>query len=276
MFMPVIGSLYSSMRNMQLNMQWQKRKNNVRLPKGVEEDPQIEQFKRQMVDTRKGNAIAALDGKLKAGGLLTDDELEYLRTNSPELYQKAIEIRREREQYKKELENCKTKDDVEKLNAGKMQRFLSAVHNINGNPNITSGKKRELLEQITRRLMGVLSEHSAFTKSKEYADLPREAELREEEKRRKAKKVSAQEQDTNYTKELLDLLKSSFEQLDEKPVEEAEKSTPPKSTDAPPKAGAPGNAPEPTKIYDAKGAVRAEGTASAVAIRVKVKISAKA
>lgn len=271
MFMPVIGSLYGSMRNMQLNMEWQKRKNNVQLPKNVEEDPQIEQFKRQMEDIRKGKAMASIDGKLMAGGLLTDDELEYLRINNPELYQKAVEIRREREQYKKELQNCKTKDDVEKLNTRKMQGFVSEVHTINANPNITSGKKRELLEQITRRMMGVMSEHTTFIKSKEYSHLPREAELREEEKRRKITKTSSGEQDTDYTKELLDLLKNTLEQRGEKPVEEAVRSTKPADS-----ADAPDSAPQQAKIYDARGAVQAKNTASATTTPTDVKLSAKA
>lgn len=179
------GSLYNMMKTQQLQMKWEKRQKNPNMPKGNEEDPQIARFKETAADMRKSNVMSSLDGKLKAGMRLSLEEMDYLKLNHPELYRKAVEVEQERANYKRELANCKTKEDVERLNTQRSQRFLSEAKAITGNPNIPQGKKLELLDQISRRMMGVRSEHTTFVSKPEYADLPREAELAEEKKRKK-------------------------------------------------------------------------------------------
>lgn len=200
MSFPVMGSVYNLMKMTELNAKWKQNKDNPnKLKKNKEEeDPQmrqIKQFKEDLERMRKGNIISNLDTKLKSGGMLTDEELEYLKANNPELYQEAIDIKREREEYKKQLQSCKTKEDVEKLKANKMQNFMTAVHAIKGNPNIPKGKKVELLDKILRRSMAIEDEHVKFIQSKDYEELPTEEEINEESKKRKKKKLSVDEDD---------------------------------------------------------------------------------
>ena len=200
MSFPVMGSVYNLMKMTELNAKWKQNKDNPnKLKKNKEEeDPQmrqIKQFKEDLERMRKGNIISNLDTKLKSGGMLTDEELEYLKANNPELYQEAIDIKREREEYKKQLQSCKTKEDVEKLKANKMQNFMTAVHAIKGNPNIPKGKKLELLDKILRKSMAIEDEHVKFIQSKEYEELPTEEEINEESKKRKKKKLSVNEDD---------------------------------------------------------------------------------
>lgn len=211
---PVGGSIYDSLKGMKLNIKWQQRKANPLMEKGLNANPVIADMQKQAESTRKANAILNIDGKLKAGEELTDDELEYLRANSPELYKKAMEIKREREEYKRELAKCKTKEDVERLNMQKMQSFISEVSSIRGNANIPKGKKVELLDQILRRAMGILSEHRTFIKSKEYAELPREIEIEDDKNEKKRNKLNAGDEVNNdVAKEFFDNIKKQKNEL---------------------------------------------------------------
>lgn len=189
--MQISGSIYNSLKLMNLGIKWQQRKADPTKPKEDEEDPQRAQLERrlqeQLESTNKSNILAAIDGKLKAGGELTKEELEYLKANNPQLYEEAMEIKREREAYKHALKNCKTKDEVERLNTNKMNQFLSQAKTISSNPNLSKGEKKAQLEKILRRVMGIRVEHNRFIQTKEFQDLPREEELREEKEKKKAK-----------------------------------------------------------------------------------------
>lgn len=187
------GTIQSMIKTQQLQMKWQMRKADPKMEKGTKEERQIARFYEDAERMRESNVISTIDGKLQAGQKITDEELEYLRVNSPDLYKKAVEAAMEREQYKKALEKCRTKEDVERLNSNKMQGFLSETKAIRGNPNIPQGKKLDLLKQITRRMMGVQSEHIVFTSKSQYANMPREAELEEGKKKRKEKPVEVPE-----------------------------------------------------------------------------------
>lgn len=179
-----------------------------------EENTQIAQLKKEAEDARKSSILSSIDAKLKAGALLTDDELQYLRENSPELYQEAMDIKREREQYKKQLKACRTKEDVQKLNMTKLQSFVSEMRAVCSNPSIPKGEKIKQANKILRRVMGIQNEHLQFTKTQEYQQMPSEQEIREEEdkekKRKKVKTPSMQPEDTELfqalQKDLFDLL----------------------------------------------------------------------
>lgn len=183
------GSLQSAMRTMKLEMQWQQRTQNMQQKKQkISDDPEIarkqrevERLQEQAADARKGNLIAGMDAKLKTGQSLSQEEMDYLKVHNPQLYQEAVQIRQEREQYKRELENCRTQEDVEKLKARKLQGFLSQSKTIMQNPNIPKGKKQELMDKILRRLMMVEQEQRTFVASDRYQTLPKDQkELRGE------------------------------------------------------------------------------------------------
>lgn len=192
---PYYGTLYSMGKNMKLQMRWEQRKEDPSLEKGQEVSPMIRQLREQAEGIRKTNAISAIDAKLKAGQRLSSQEMAYLRAHSPALYEEAVEVERERRQYKKDLENCKTKEDVERLNTQRMQSYLSQAKTIDGNPNISQGKKKELLDKICRRMMAVQDEHASFVASAKYASLPSEDEDEGEEKKRKVQQKSQVEID---------------------------------------------------------------------------------
>lgn len=181
-----IGSIYGFMKSTELTMKWQQRSNDYNpYRKGEEDDPERKSLRDSAESVRKGNIAYALNARLNAGSELTSDELAYLKANHPQLYQEAMELKQERAAYKKELEECETKDEVDELKSRKMQQFLAAAKTIQNNPSLPEGAKKAQLEKILKRVMNIQSEHVTFIKSKEYADLPRKAELEENEKERK-------------------------------------------------------------------------------------------
>lgn len=190
--MIISGSVYNSLKMMKLNIQWQQRKENPNLPK-KDEDPQMQMLRRSAEDVRKSNITASLDGKLKAGLELTNEELAYLKENNPQMYQEAMEIRRERKAYEKQLKSCKTKEDVDRLNTQKLQSFMAQVKSIKGS-NLSRGEKKAQLEKILKRMMAIQNEHQRFTRSIQYQQLPEEEEVKKARKKEKKSQSSGGEE----------------------------------------------------------------------------------
>lgn len=187
MALPVIGSVFQSIRMMGLSMKWQQRNANPTMPKAGE-DPQVAMLRKQASDVRKSNAIASIQSKLDSGAELTPEELEYLRNNCPALYEEAMQIKRERTQYKQQLANCRTKEEVEQLYINKMQGYLAASRAISNNPSLSKGEKLGQLERIARRMMAIQSEQAAFVRRGDYERLPREKEITDEQRADAAEK----------------------------------------------------------------------------------------
>ena len=136
---------------------------------------QAAEFKQMSEDGKR----TSLTAKLQGGNELTDEELEYLKKTDPELYQKAMQIKAEREQYRKDLERCKTREAVEALFARKQQIFLSEIKSVKQCVGISKEKTQELLEQISARMAGIWKEHATFKESAAYQVLPGERALEE-------------------------------------------------------------------------------------------------
>lgn len=98
---PIVGSIYNSVKMAELKMKWQQHKDDPKKLKKEEENPQVTRLKEDMERIQEENKIAGMDNKLKAGFELTDEEMEYLKTNRPELYQEAVEIKKERKALEK-------------------------------------------------------------------------------------------------------------------------------------------------------------------------------
>ncbi len=78
--------------------------------------------------------------KLKSGKSLSGSELEHLRRTDPASYQKAKQLEAERAAYERQLRQCKTKEDVERLRMSKLSSSMAAVSAIANNPNIPEEK----------------------------------------------------------------------------------------------------------------------------------------
>lgn len=210
---PIIGSIHNAGKMAELNMKWQTKKNDMGKPatanKNIniakEEDPQIKQFKEDLKDMREGKKIAYLDNKLKSGEELTTDELQYLKKNNPALYQEAMEIKQEKEQYRRELKACKSKEEVEKLKINKMNSFMAQAKSIRGNATISKAKKLELMERLLKKINGINKDHIDFVESLRYKQLPDKEdskEIKNQDIKDPYMKKSEDTEDTDSDKEL--------------------------------------------------------------------------
>lgn len=119
------GTLQNNVKNTELKMKFEQRKqNSLENRSKSEHQMKVDQFESELEKFQDDNKLSGIDSKLKLGGELTDKELEYLREKNPELYKKALAIKEERKQYKKSLQNARTKEEVERIKSNKMQAFL--------------------------------------------------------------------------------------------------------------------------------------------------------
>lgn len=88
-------------------------------PKQVEQTKLDEYVESEYIRSK----ILKITDKIHSGFELTATELEFLREESPGAYEVALEVKREREQYAKELENCKSKEEVKKLKLKKDLKY---------------------------------------------------------------------------------------------------------------------------------------------------------
>lgn len=121
--MPVFGTIKNSVRLFMMDQKWQTKKQEIN--KGnmkalSAEELQIQHFKEQMQEIRESKKPAQLDAKLSSGAKLTPEEIEYLRRHAPEALKEYEKLQQERENYKKQLRNCKSKEEVDRLKVAKM------------------------------------------------------------------------------------------------------------------------------------------------------------
>ena len=180
------GTIKNSVRMATLDQKWQQKKNSFgqdkkKLTEMTAEERQLQDFREQAEQMRKSQKHANIDAKLAAGEELTPEEIEYLRQNNPQALKDYEYTQRERENYKRALRNCRTKEEVERLKYTKMGQFMAEAKKISSNACIPKGKKVALLKRILQQATAVEDEHKEFLKTSRYASLPTEEEAREAE-----------------------------------------------------------------------------------------------
>ena len=205
------GTIKRSVRMAALDQKWQQKKNSFgqdkkKLTEMTAEERQLQDFREQAEQMRKSQKHANIDAKLAAGEELTPEEIEYLRQNNPQALKDYEDTQRERENYKRALRDCRTKEEVERLKYTKMGQFMAEAKKISSNACIPKGKKVALLKRILQQATAVEDEHKEFLKTSRYASLPTEEEAREAEKaekeQREAETTGADE--TENTEEVKD------------------------------------------------------------------------
>ncbi|MEG6523787.1 hypothetical protein [Desulfotomaculum sp. 1211_IL3151] len=211
-FLPVIsGTMQNYLKNTELKMKFEQQKQNPAMPKANEEKTakqrEIEKFQEDLAKINEGNKTASLDIKLWAGGELTDEELQYLKQKNPELYQRAMDIKEERRAYKKALERCRTKEEVDRVHTSKILGFMSDVKIIQSNAGAFGEK---LVEQINCRMAGISSEQTKFIKSTKYRALPTEQEFRKGKRKKKEPPAVCEQKNISYYKIVRTQLKNKL------------------------------------------------------------------
>ena len=180
----ITGTIKNVVKLQFLENKWQQKKNDINAKKPIKEMTQEERmladFQKQVEKERESNLHADLYNKLKSGGKLTSEEISYLEQNDPEALRKYREDQAEKEAYERELKNCKTKDEVDRVKMNKLGNFAAQAKKITTDPYIPLDKKVELMNQLNDKLCRVNQAHMEFLDSQQYRDMPTEAELLKE------------------------------------------------------------------------------------------------
>lgn len=183
----MISSLNTYTTNMKMQMKWQQKKSSGdftadgamsledKLLKGA-----MDSMDDLLGDSSKVSS-AQIRTKLMSGKKLSSKEMDYLRENDPELYKKAKAIEMEREAYERELKQCKTKEEVQKVKMAHATAALAQVKNIESNPNIPEGQKLALMMEQLAKSNALGEVERKFVQSGEYKRLPSEEEKRQAE-----------------------------------------------------------------------------------------------
>lgn len=183
----MVTSINTYTKSMEMKMKWQKKQSSsdytadgtTSLDSSTRK--QLEDIRESQKDGSKQMA-AQIELKMMSGKRLSAEEMDYLKEHDPETYKKAKAIEMEREAYERELKNCKTKEEVQRVKAAHAATALDRVNDIKNNPNIPSGKKLELIKQEHFKASALDDTMRTFTKSGEYQKLPTEAERQKAEK----------------------------------------------------------------------------------------------
>ena len=174
----IAGTVRNTVSLASLDSKWQQKKQQNPVRKTEEmtaEQRELQRFQEQLKEMRE-NRSPDINAKLMAGGKLTQEEIEYLRKNDPQKLKEYEEIQQERASYKKQLKNCKSKEEVERLKMTRMGRYMSQAKSIASDSTIPKGEKYKMMVKLLSEANGVAKEHIKFTKSLRYAQLPEEDE----------------------------------------------------------------------------------------------------
>lgn len=120
--------------------------------------------------------------RIGSGGRLSAVDLEYLRQKAPELYEKALNVAKSREEFEQNLKRSKTKAEASRLHmeAGQTAAFSLRLSK-NAEANSAGAAEQAMLNQAFE------SSWSDFAGSKKYQTLPADER---ERKAREAKKTA--------------------------------------------------------------------------------------
>ena len=210
----ITGTIKNVVKLQFLENKWQQKKNDINAKKPIKEMTQEERmladFQKQVEKERESNLHADLYNKLKSGGKLTSEEISYLEQNDPEAIRKYREDQAEKKAYERELKNCKTKDEVDRVKMNKLGNFAAQAKKITTDPYIPLDKKVELMNQLNDKLCRVNQAHMEFLDSQQYRDMPTEAELLKE----RTEEITEMQEDMQ--EEVMDSISDADSDIEEK------------------------------------------------------------
>lgn len=197
-----IGSVTSYMKSMELETKFKKKKAEGDLGsqsrKKTELEIKNEQFKAEYMRRQEENEdddkmLTDINNKIAVDQELTPEELRYLQNKNPSLYQKVKNIENEKKQYEKDLKNCKSKEEVERLKMNKVSSALSAIKSAESDPNLPESAKLAVAQGELRRMNALNKILAKFVERGEYDKLPAEQEVLEVEKQLKEAEQAEEE-----------------------------------------------------------------------------------
>lgn len=181
----IAGSVRETVKLTENTNQWLQKKEEAVQKYQEQLDPetrQLLQYQEDMQRIRESNQMAELDKKVQSGEVLTPEEKKYLQEKNPDAYRQYTEVQNAKKSYERQLRQCETKEDVEKLKTTKMGTFLAEAKSVASNSNIPKSKKIGLLQKIQAKVNGIQKVHIKFTNTAEYQSLPDEDTMKKEGK----------------------------------------------------------------------------------------------
>ena len=203
----ITGTLYEAGKMMVMQNKWEQKKStgNINKKEKKELTPQekeLQRYKEQLEETKKGNEYSALYSKIQSGQKLSPAEEDKLKAQDMKAYLDYKADQAEQEAFEEKLKHCKTKDEAQRLKTTKMQSNLSKIKNVENDPYISDAEKLRIARQIQGDTTATAKIFDKFTQSEEYDKMPTEAELQQIRKMQKDAENAAMLSETEDTSEV--------------------------------------------------------------------------
>ena len=180
----ITGTLYEAGKMMVMQNKWEQIKStgNINKKEQKELTPQereLQRYREQLEETKKGNEYSALYSKIQSGQKLSPAEEDKLKAQDMKAYLDYKADQAEQEVYEERLKRCRTKDEAQRLQTAKMQGNLSKIKNIENDPYISDAEKLKMARIIQGDTTANAKIYQEFTQSEEYEKMPTEGELQQ-------------------------------------------------------------------------------------------------
>ena len=180
----ITGTLYEAGKMMVMQNKWEQKKStgNINKKEQKELTPQereLQRYREQLEETKKGNEYSALYSKIQSGQKLSPAEEDKLKAQDMKAYLDYKADQAEQEAYDERLKKCRTKDEAQRLQTAKMQGNLSKIKNIENDPYISDAEKLKMARIIQGDTTANAKIYQEFTQSEEYEKMPTEGELQQ-------------------------------------------------------------------------------------------------
>ena len=180
----ITGTLYEAGKMMVMQNKWEQKKNtgNINIKEQKELTPQereLQRYREQLEETKKGNEYSALYSKIQSGQKLSPAEEDKLKAQDMKAYLDYKADQAEQEAFEEKLKQCKTKDEAQRLKTTKMQSNLSKIKNVENDPYISDSEKLRIAREVQGDTIASAKIFDKFTKSEEYEKMPTEGELQQ-------------------------------------------------------------------------------------------------
>ena len=201
----ITGTLYEAGKMMTMQNKWEQKKTTGNVLKKEKkeltpEERQLQTYREQLEETKKGNEYSALYSKIQSGQKLSPAEEDKLKEKDMKSYLEYKANQAEQEAYEERLKRCRTKDEAQRLQTTKMQSNLSKMKNIENDPYISDAEKLKMARVIQGDTTVTAKIYQEFTQSEEYEKMPTEGELQQLRKmERDAENAELQETEDTLT-----------------------------------------------------------------------------
>lgn len=203
----ITGTLYEAGKMMVMQNKWEQKKStgNINKKEQKELTPQereLQRYREQLEETKKGNEYSALYSKIQSGQKLSPAEEDKLKAQDMKAYLDYKADQAEQEAFEEKLKQCKTKDEAQRLKTTKMQSNLSKIKNVENDPYISDSEKLRIAREVQGDTIASAKIFDKFTQSEEYEKMPTEGELQQIRKMERDAENAAELSETDESAEV--------------------------------------------------------------------------